>query len=476
MSRGTEHNRLNTDAFGTGLSSLSTQRKLELMNMQMNVVSAWMEPDSLGDSTADVDKWLSDDMDEWISSRLQDASAGQNTDVSVASAASQLALAESSALLHADNSTNLTDDPAPEAYHEFEKGATAQLGNGVIWWSMGMKEFLLNLNSSQPNSTGPLHHLAIRRKIGARMLLEETDETNGWIEEEISDYAPLYMTELRSRTSVVLSDITKSGGADLCFCGFEAGCKALNDNAQCDTASALDRVATREILPGSHTLPERCLVAEKWQKEHGATLVDYEDHLKDFGLCHNFWNVIVLRDPLDRIVSHLNYLNMSSNSDAYRANLVTPNVLFEEIPLLTNNLFIRKLIGPKGYELPFGQITPEHLAEAKRVLDSFDLVLMKTSSLKEDLYSFMGWDCDHHASQTGKPEEYFKILAKTWTPEQWQALIDANYLDRQLVQYARMLERVDKKVFHHPFFTFFLHQMQFETCDAGNTHCGYLCK
>lgn len=222
-----------------------------------------------------------------------------------------------------------------------------------------------------------------------------------------------------------------------------------------------------------------CSAMSKFHEDHHITLEG--THLMYGGLCNQFWNVIVLRDPLARLSSHLSLLSETSSLPYWKADRVTPKFLFETVPVLSNNFYIRSLIGAKGYQLPYGNITEEHFEEAQRVLDSFDLVLMKTTSLRDDLYNFMGWDCDHQPAQEEKDampvaQAYFKTLTESWDLDEWQELRDANDQDIHLVQYARMLERVDKKVFRHPFFSFFAHQIQADTCAGGGSQCGYLCK
>lgn len=337
-----------------------------------------------------------------------------------------------------------------------------------------MKKFLLSLNkTASPAVDAPQRHIVLRRKIGARMLLEETDERNDWVEDGISEYAQMYMQELSHRNAIMLSHISKSGGTDLAECGLDAGCHAPSAEAiQAHVAST----SGSKLITKSAMVSDNCQEAMDFNNDHHVTLIDNQNHLSDTGLCPQFWNVIVLRDPIDRIISQLNYLNNHVVSKEWSPEYLNPEWLFREIPVLTNNFFIRNLIGSKGYELPYGKINKEHLEEAKLALEGYDTVLVRTRTLKEDLYSYLGWNCDTNPEPSGRTEDYAKKLTKIWKPQYWQALKDANFLDFQLLQHARMLERVDKKIYHHPMFTFYAHSLNFNSCKGGNTHCGYLCK
>merc|ERR1719265_1003025 len=121
-----------------GLSEMSLMMSsAELANLQMAVASAWLQSDSMDERvTANV----------WAKSRYR-------------------------------------SDKVP-AYHEYELGATAQLGGGEDFWTAGMKAFVSELNESEVTvaKDQPNYHIALRRKIGARMLLEETDETDTWVQ------------------------------------------------------------------------------------------------------------------------------------------------------------------------------------------------------------------------------------------------------------------------------------------------------
>merc|ERR1719502_2481110 len=116
----------------------------------------------------------------------------------------------------------------------------------------------------------------------------------------------------------------------------------------------------------------------------------------------------------------------------------------------------------------------------------FDLVLMKTSTLREDLYDFMGWDCtadDYDGNEKPKApgprlmnEAYFQEMKSSWNAKLWNQLRKENELDTELVEYGRHLNRIDKKVFHHHLFNFWGHNIQYDTCLFKNDACGYLCK
>lgn len=379
----------------------------------------------------------------------------------------------------------------PPTYQEFELGATANLGSGTDFWHPGMREWI-NAMSNANVSEGPTMHIQWRRKIGARMFIAETDEQDGWIQDNVSQYAATYMRELKHRTSILVSDVSKSGGVEFCKCGFQAGCRGdPTHNLQCTAGLPSAKKTNQELLSKASD----CGRLSRWHEKYSITLQDLDTRdlflkaakkqqhfpLINGGLCHEFWNVIVLRDPINRLVAQLSLLNMTGKSEIWNPHHVTPQILFDTVPIISNNFYIRSLIGAKGFQLPFNATTEEHLEEAKHILEGFDLVLMKTSSLRDELYGFMGWDCDHHED---KPERaavpfvrgYFERLIKLWSLDQWQKVREANNHDFQLVKYARQLDRLDKKVFRHPYFTYFAHSIQYKSCQNATGTCGYMCK
>lgn len=375
-------------------------------------------------------------------------------------------------------------------YREFEVGATANLGNGTDFWHPGMREWI-NWVSDMDVKEGPTKHIQLRRKIGARMFIAETDEQDAWICDNVTFYASLYHHELQQRTSILLSDVSKSGGIEFCKCGFQAGCRAdPTHDFQCNAGIPAAQKASQQLLSKARD----CGALSRFHEKYNITLQDY--NTRDFylkaakrqrhfplingGLCHEFWNVIVLRDPFNRLIAQLSLLNEMGKAEFWNPHHVTPQIIFDTIPIIGNNFYTRSLIGSVGFQLPFGNITSEHLDQSKAILEKFDLVLMKTATLRDDLYTFMGWTCNRNPD---KPEReavpairhYSEVLAREWGMDKWQKLREANEHDFQLVKYARELERLDKKVFRHPYFSFFTRQIQYKKCHDNN-HCGFMCK
>jgi hypothetical protein len=88
-------------------------------------------------------------------------------------------------------------------------------------------------------------------------------------------------------------------------------------------------------------------------------------------LCASFMNVVLLRKPLDRLVSHRAYLVDYLHAPLPRHDWPAFAAL---APILCNEYFVRVLCGEATYRLPLGNLTSGHLEAALDALRSFDLV------------------------------------------------------------------------------------------------------
>lgn len=389
--------------------------------------------------------------------------------------------------------STLQDEESHNPVFDFEKYVTSlwaendALGDKLPDTNFSM--VALQLGRVDHLAESSAEHVAARRHLGLRLLGQENDVGNS-INEDVAAYASVYRKEFANRSTVFFSHISKSCGTQLCMCGWDSGCRAwgghnIDDNCHSRGMdfNPWDAPAWGGDVPRKPVF-ETCEGLARYNHKHHFTLEGNENYLIHEGVCSQFWNVIVLRDPMDRVLSHfkhLSLLNEVSDKDwaqvklgkEWSADELTPRLAFEHAPIISNNFFVRNLIGRKGYKIPFGKVTHEHLEEAKQRLADFDLVLIKSESLSDELQALLGWQCTTPVERTQKTEMYKDTLQNRWSAEEWDQLYKANELDRALFEHARQLELVDRRVFHHPRF---VSAVQQECPASPHGSCGFLCK
>jgi len=88
-------------------------------------------------------------------------------------------------------------------------------------------------------------------------------------------------------------------------------------------------------------------------------------------LCPSFMNVVLLRKPIERLISHRKYLIDYLHAPLPRHDWRS---FVELAPIISNDYFCRVLGGEATYRLPLGNLTNGHLEAAFDVLRTFDLV------------------------------------------------------------------------------------------------------
>jgi len=305
----------------------------------------------------------------------------------------------------------------------------------------------------------PDHHVLERRRIGHAV--EEGTATH----EDVASYARLYQLEMSRRKVLYLLHISKTAGTFFCACGVSQGCKAIQ-SGNCHVEYDMN-LWTPETRPGPSLListrPSTCEGLAADYETRGLTLEANENFLLPQGLCHQFWNVIIVRDPLTRLFSHLS-MNWERGLTIYDPSTITVEQLFKEVPVLSNNYYIRSLLGHDVYTLPSGAIRRTHLEKAKQRLRAFDVILIQqeqnSSLLTSDINRRIGWSCQGDEIEKlptssmatlwgGGTTSYREALRARWSDAEWGQLVARNMLDAELQQYAIRLERLDRHVFDH---------------------------
>jgi len=320
-------------------------------------------------------------------------------------------------------------------------------------------------------------HVVQRRRLG-RHLLEHRgglDSENHGLLDEVQQYAELYHREFSQRSMIFYLHVPKAGGTHLCSLGRSNGCRSiLPTECQIFERDGAAWMGDDEIQPDQR--PKTC--AGLSELYTNLTIEGNENYLIAEGLCPNFWNAVVLRDSIPRLISHLSMIHEDIVWHGQFPFITStpyppPQVVFDNMPQLSNNFIIRQMLGKDVYALPFGSINETHLEAAKTVLESFDTIFFleegNDTKMNTDIYAKLGLSVQSsdQMDRVGSTDMYRQTL--NWTSAEYEEVAAANAMDLELLQHAKALERIDQQVFMHYVFSKVSETML-------RAPCGYLSK
>lgn len=162
--------------------------------------------------------------------------------------------------------------------------------------------------------------------------------------------------------------------------------------------------------------------------------------------------VTVLREPLDRAVSHFHYAR--KRKDHYLHNkIVSENLGLKEyvvngISLEMDNGQTRMLVGPEGETTPFGECPPEFLERAKQNLREHFAVVGTSERFDETLVvakEILGWSMPLYMSWN---VSHNRMKREDVPPAVAEAIYQHNSMDVELYRYVDELldELIAKRV------------------------------
>lgn len=332
-------------------------------------------------------------------------------------------------------------------------------------------------------SDAVLGHVQLRR-ILAESLLNNTTQPAA-----VRDYAMLYHEEFSGRQLVFFLHVSKASGTEFCECGKSSGCRAEPTNRIKGTGNCNDPVVDIQLWFAGSAIDAKarekfstCAGLAKRYAARNWTLEGNEGYLLPAsGICPQFWNVIIVRDPISRLLSHLKMLY--SWHQKFPPETLTPDHIFKKAHRLSNNYHIRVLSGRDAFFSPFGEISERHFETALTLLRKFDLVFSMGSSntsLTTLLERALGWTCTECAlckrlpwlrDKSGVTTAVYRARLN-WTERDWSMLRAASSWDMKLKEHADTLARLDESVFVHDSFSTFQ-----PTCPRrSGESCGFLCK
>lgn len=168
-------------------------------------------------------------------------------------------------------------------------------------------------------------------------------------------------------------------------------------------------------------------------------------------VCPQFLNIIVLRDPTERIVSHIFELARAH----YQSDPQPFDVVQTIYPRVLDNYMLRSLLGGFAFRRPAGMLTLEDLRLGLDILESFDVVMV-TEQLNDEKYNraflelAIGWD----SATLSKTSQNSAARIRRWgsnvtiySPEEMNTIRRLNDLDKKLYERAVELSHLDFAVY-----------------------------
>lgn len=257
--------------------------------------------------------------------------------------------------------------------------------------------------------------------------------------------------------------ISKAAGTFFCACGNNNGqnigkrhdggsnCHFLREDFPIWGSLSEENIkaAYRSSADASyHT--DNCTMLDALYERERITFEGNENFLANEGsLCPQFNNVLVLRSPIHRLVSHIVMLQGSK-----KAKKETVDTIFEKWPLLSDNFMTRVIGGHSHFWAPVGSLSHHHLLKAIRTVHDFDHVLIQDQTLNSQIKHSLGWDCGassgRHSSFAGGTQAMVDYFKKTWGDQDFQRLLDRNKLDMQLYDDARHISFARRIIRNQP--------------------------
>lgn len=258
--------------------------------------------------------------------------------------------------------------------------------------------------------------------------------------------------------------ISKSSGTFFCDCAHHHG---LNKGLRHDEYQNCHFLDEDKTQWGFHDLPpafiiyndtdihqSTCQELVNVSKELRIDVEGNENYLPRYGLCSEFYNVMIFRDPMSRLLSHLVSINGRDREGELRLMNHTVDSITKYWPQIVDNFYTRNLAGYDVFKLPFGKVTQEHFEVAQSRLAQFDDIFIADSGLASEMNFRMGWDCMAHSTQFGLGRTntvqsdklaFVSELSSRWGSEQYERLKEINSFDERLYQKALLLNSVASK-------------------------------
>eukprot|EP00931_Biecheleriopsis_adriatica_P026282 TRINITY_DN16005_c0_g1_i2.p1 TRINITY_DN16005_c0_g1~~TRINITY_DN16005_c0_g1_i2.p1 ORF type:complete len:366 (-),score=23.81 TRINITY_DN16005_c0_g1_i2:302-1399(-) len=323
----------------------------------------------------------------------------------------------------------------------------------------------------------PSHHapaccqLQMRSGLASHLGLQPRGDFNeSWV---VANFAQEYLASMQRRITIYFQHISKAGGTHLCVSGWSNQCvvhgEPFSEGLNCkvlELGDMQDWMADR--ARHSESDERTCESFETYALRRHITLRGPENYVIPGAPCPLQWNVVVVREPITRILSHMNQKILMRKE--FTPEHYSGEWLFNHTrPVFCDNFLIRSLLGFEVYRLGFGSISPSHIALAKQVLLKFDVVIPQ---LQMDLWMklALGWTCTKRVrvSKTdGRRDALLSFWNRTGVLQKVEQL---NQPDIRLFDATKKLLEADLRIFQHPSFRSVVKAQNYTAC----TKCGFL--
>jgi len=161
--------------------------------------------------------------------------------------------------------------------------------------------------------------------------------------------------------------------------------------------------------------------------------------------------VTVVRDPVDRAISHFHYARKRSDhylhEQVVAGDLGLKEYVLNGISIEMDNGQTRMLASRGGYTTPFGECSPELLEQAKANLREHFAIVGTSERFDETLVvaqEILGWSLPLYLSWNVSQN---RLKREELTPDVVEAIYQQNALDRELYRYVD--ELLDELIAKH---------------------------
>jgi len=345
-----------------------------------------------------------------------------------------------------EGSTSWEVDVAPQAGPE-ELGTWDQIVFDKGVWKPSCHESLQYISA-----VGNISHTHSQKQ-----LLFNIDECLAYERSKSFQYKDVKISSLRTTKRRMFLHVSKSAGTFFCACGNANGenpglphnsgvnCHYLNEDGPW--------WANGKTVPGwargKKVHVNDCSKYDEALVNKRVTLEGDENYLASEGkLCNNVENIILVREPIHRLVSHVTMMIGEE-----RARKITLDEINADYPRLADNYLSRSLAGSSEFEAEFGTLPESTFSKVIQTLRNFDNVLIMDENLSMELQHHYGWSCKktlgRKSTVSGGTEAMATHWKDTWPKKDWQRLLDQHKFDSKLLkeaQYISLLRSFAKHV------------------------------
>lgn len=318
-------------------------------------------------------------------------------------------------------------------------------------------------SESSAGGEGVVPHSELEARRSLAISLRQGSATD----EEVRRHAEGYISAISQRKSIALLHISKNAGTSMCRWALSNGCKAPGGN--CWQGIGQFRWFSGWRPDGE---PRTCAELTDSVLDRELNFVGNEGTALDEGNCPELWNIIIVRDPIERLLSHIAMLiewKCCGFEDPWEAasGAVSTKWLFEHKYNLADNYMTRVLLGEDAWNKAFNSLGEEHLQSASKVLRSFDAVYVVGPNLTDLVHTSLGWQNEEKREGVGATDlkEHLKSLI---SPAEMEVLRKQNRFDLALFEEGKRLAEADAAFFQHPAF-------RAEMDGSIKCGCGLLC-